>query len=165
MEPAEIPAASERDRSKRTTRRPVQTSPKPDSDGSTGGRTPRAFGTFRTILTLGNKRIPLDGSDVHGRGWYRTPLPLRGRSDEYGFELLRLSEPEMPADVFAIVILSVFEALVAVGGDRSSDSHPAASVRAFTIIDRAFTPNSAEHVRAWVEAGATTRLGVVEFLQ
>lgn len=32
-------------------------------------------------------------------------------ADEYGFELLRLSEPEMPPDVLAIVILAVFQAL------------------------------------------------------
>jgi hypothetical protein len=83
-------------------------------------------------------------------------------ADEYGFDLLRLSEPDMPPDVLAIVTLAVFQALAAVGGDRSSDSHPAASVRAFTIIDRAFTPSSAAHIHDWVEAGAKTRLGQVE---
>src|SRR5262245_40662261 len=42
-----------------------------DSRGTHGG-TPRAFGTLRTIVTLGTKRIPLNGSDVHGRAWDRT---------------------------------------------------------------------------------------------
>jgi hypothetical protein len=83
-------------------------------------------------------------------------------ADEYGFELLRRSEPEMPPDVLAIVILAVFQALAIVGGDRSSESHPAPSLRALKIIDQAFTPNSAEHIREWVEEGAKTRLGLVE---